>query len=75
MQPDETDEERKEQLAQDIERPFTPADNGSSLQDDSTLPTTDTGVDSTELYQQGVDHPDKSTNGVAGYDPEKDQRQ
>lgn len=73
MRPDETDEERKEKLDQDIERPFTPADPEQTQGD--TLPTTDTEVDTTELYQEGVDDPDESAeNGIAGYDPESDQR-
>lgn len=73
MQPDETEEERRERLDQDVERPFTPADNDSTT-NDTTLPTTDTDVDSTELYQEGVDHPGNSDSGVTDYDPDKDQR-
>ena len=73
MQPDETDEERKEKLTEDIERPFTPAEPEQA--NDDTAPRTDTDVDATELYQGGLEEPDESTqNGIAGYDPENDQR-
>ncbi len=51
MQPDETDEERLEQLPEDNGRPFDPATD--SVND--THPATDSNLDSTEVYQEGVD--------------------
>jgi len=53
MQPDEpTDEERLEELPQDPGKPFQPA---AAPQDTPTdHPATDTGIDSTELYDEGV---------------------
>lgn len=63
MQPDETDEEREEKLPGDAERPFTPASNDKSY---DTRPETDSNMDSTEVYQEGV-------AGVAGIEePNKD---
>lgn len=56
MFPDEpTDEERKEELAEDFDTPFRPADDvpGSGTVDD-THPNTDTNVDPDEQYQEGV---------------------
>jgi hypothetical protein len=73
MQPDETDEERIEKLPEDIERPFTPAAPKQPVNDKA--PETDTGVDSTELYQEGINSPTAPENDVTGYNPEQDKRQ
>jgi hypothetical protein len=70
MVPDEpTDEERQEALEQDNETPFRPADPNPSPTSNTTdplvapggpadIPTdhpqTDTNIDSTELYDEGV---------------------
>lgn len=92
MQPDEpTEEERAEQLNQDGQTPFQPADpnpsatgnttdpivqaGASNLPDDH--PATDTNIDSTELYDEGVAgaaevEDDSAESAVTDYDPEKD---
>jgi hypothetical protein len=69
MPPDEpTDEERMQELAQDQQTPFQPADPNPSPVGNTTdpqaasgdagipvdHPTTDANIDSTELYDEGV---------------------
>jgi hypothetical protein len=68
MLPDEpTDEERQEELAEDQETPFRPADDsqGTVTADDQivstppgpiddTHPATDTNIDPHELYDEGI---------------------
>lgn len=71
MPPDEpTDEERLEELPEDNQTPFQPADDTgqqSSHQAD-THPSTDTDVEQEELYDQGVDVPEPNAgNTVEGY--------
>jgi hypothetical protein len=51
MRPDETDEERQEKLPQDNARPF---DADTPDQGVETRPETDSNVDSTEVYQEGL---------------------
>ncbi len=72
MPPDEPNEEEKlERLPGDYDTPFRPAKDGG----DDTYPTTDDGLDSTELYQQGIDVEEPNAgNTVEGYDPGKDRR-
>ncbi|HET8709200.1 MAG TPA: hypothetical protein VFL85_02870 [Candidatus Saccharimonadales bacterium] len=52
MPPDETDEERQEKLPGDENTPFGPADSDKGHFE---RPETDSNIDSTELYQEGVD--------------------
>lgn len=72
MPPDEPiDEEELEELPEDGETPFRPA----TKKGDDTYPSTDDGMDSTELYQQGMDIDEPNAgNSVEGYDPSKDRR-
>lgn len=51
MRPDETDEERLEQISPDEDRPFEP----EGATGDDTHPTTDSELDTTEVYQDGVE--------------------
>lgn len=53
MPPDETDEERLEKLPGDDNTPFGPA---STDEGHFTHPDTDTGIDSDELYNSGIDN-------------------
>ena len=74
MFPDEpTDEERLEELAEDNETPFRPADdNTETIPDDH--PQTDTNVQPEEQYDEGVSgaaevEDDSSQSAVADYNP------
>ena len=73
MRPDETDEERLEKLPEDQDRPFTP-DVPDTENNFSTRPETDSNMDSTEVYQEGVagaaeiEEPNKGDT-VEGYTP------
>lgn len=74
MPPDETDEERKQKLPGDDNTPFGPAasDDGHFQR-----PETDSNIDSTELYQEGIDgaagivEPNKN-DAVKGYKNQDD---
>lgn len=52
MPPDETDEERQEKLPGDENTPFGPAGEDSGH---FQRPETDSNIDATELYQEGID--------------------
>ena len=73
MPPNEpNEEERQQELPQDNQTPFQPADPGQ----DSTQPATDTGVDSQEVYDEGVAGATETSepapgNDVGGYQPEQ----
>lgn len=75
--PDEpNDQERLEQLPEDHDTPFRPAEQGEL---DDTHPVTDTEVEPGEEYEEGVSgaaeaSEPKADNAVVGYDPAKDQR-
>jgi hypothetical protein len=83
MPPDEpNDEERQEELPEDYQTPFRPADPSSTddtitSKPDDTHPITDTGLDSQELYDEGiaegagVEEPTKD-NDVTSYNPDQD---
>jgi hypothetical protein len=94
MQPDEpTDEERLEELPQDNQTAFQPADpprdDSLSLDDstqasnstlDSTHPVTDSGIDTQQLYDEGVSgaagaKEPNSGNSVTDYEPNDEERQ
>ncbi|MDB5170193.1 MAG: hypothetical protein JWN82_589 [Candidatus Saccharibacteria bacterium] len=81
MQPDEpTEEEQLEELDQDNGTPFQPANSATDVPTDH--PQTDSNIDSTELYNEGVggaaeveDSSDRSV--VADFtppEPEEDSR-
>jgi hypothetical protein len=92
MPPDEpNDEEKLEQLPEDGQTPFSPADptrQDPAVSDEdsvdqetnqsaaTTYPSTDTGMDDEEIYQEGIslDEPNKG-NAVVDYDKDKDQRE
>jgi hypothetical protein len=62
MQPDTTDEDNQQQLPQDGPTPFQPADDTTQgAPADDTHPTTDTGVDSQQQYDEGVTGADNTT--------------
>lgn len=69
MPPDETDEERLEKLPGDDNTPFGPAPDDKGH---FTRPETDSNMDSTAVYQEGVDaaagieEPNKD-DSVTGY--------
>ncbi|MDB5170561.1 MAG: hypothetical protein JWO35_255 [Candidatus Saccharibacteria bacterium] len=53
MDPDELDEEEQlEQRTPDMESPFAPAHPRGDISD--THPSTDTGIDQDELYEEGI---------------------
>jgi hypothetical protein len=80
MPPDEpTEEERQEELAQDQETPFRPADDsqGTVTADeqivstppgpiDDTHPATDTNIDPHELYDEGVSGASEAGEAMSG---------
>jgi hypothetical protein len=89
MPPDEPNEEEElEELPEDGQTPFRPANDQRTdpndqnldreIEDshpDDTRPDFDTDVDKTEIYQDGLsaDEPNAG-NTVEGYDPDKDRR-
>jgi hypothetical protein len=74
MPPDETDEERQEKLPGDENTPFGPA---NPSQGHFERPETDSNLDATEMYHEGVDgaagieEPNKD-DAVTGYQNEHD---
>lgn len=89
MPPDEPNQEEElEELPQDYDTPFRPAEDTRTdtsdqnldreIEDsktDDTDPDYDTDVDQEELYDEGLakDKPNAG-NTVTGYDPDKDER-
>jgi len=77
MPPDEpTEEERLQELAEDNGTPFQPASDDAGIPSDH--PATDTNIDSTELYNEGVsgvaEVEDRThETGIADYDPEEEE--
>lgn len=75
MPPDEpTDEERLEKLPNDFDTPFNIPDDGG----DPTHPETDSNVELSELYQEGIDGGGRQTTApddddVARYNPDGDE--
>ncbi len=73
MPPDENDEERQEKLPNDISRPFGPPPEADD--EHTTYPETDSNLDTTQLYQEGIDsaagieEPNKGDT-VTGYNPD-----
>lgn len=53
MPPEENDEERLEKLAGDASRPFGPPPDVEEAH--PTRPETDSNIDTTEFYQEGID--------------------
>lgn len=79
--PDEPSaEEKQEQLPQDYDTPFRPADDtADSSKLDDTHQVTDTNLLPEEQYDEGLDGAAEASepnagNAVLGYDPDKDQR-
>jgi hypothetical protein len=80
MPPDTTDEERQEQLPEDNQTPFTPADPSrdeaaepdavrqQENQLDDTHPATDSGtdIDADELYDEGISGAAEASEPNAG---------
>ena len=74
MPPDENDEERLEKLAGDSSRPFGPPPDASEAH--PTRPETDSNIDTTEFYQEGIDgaagiEEPNADDTVVGFDPQE----